>query len=117
MAPNTIPEIPVQPQSLGEVFLASRTLVGPASYNNTGVAATSGALLSATFFGLLSSIKFLEPEDTSANGLNFVRAFRIGNGVSANTVRVRWFVLATGVEVANAVNLSADSIRLLAIGN
>jgi len=112
-----INEMLLQPSPLGEVFAGGYTLPGPASYNNTGVFATSGALLTARAFGLLSSIKFIFPEIATISGTFFIRALRSGTGVGVATVRVHWYVFATGVEVANTFNLSAESIRILAIGN
>jgi hypothetical protein len=84
-------------------------VAGPKSY------ATNGVKLSANLFGLLS-LKLVLPMDLSSDALNFVRVTS-PSGPGSPTVTVRWYVTSTGLEVANATDLSAKSIRMMAIGN
>lgn len=108
----TIQEILVQPQSLGEVFLASQPIAGPASYLG---GAGNGQVLSAQAFGLLS-IRLVIAEDLDSTETWFVRVIQTGKGAT-KTFRARWFRIDTGAEVVNAVNLSGGSIRYVVIGN
>lgn len=103
---------------------------GPASYVQMVVAAppTGGDPLSDVEAGL----RFLDFVDggISDNGQFRVEAVSSsGNpsqaqgagqggtvGSSPRTWRLRWIVVATGAEVAGAVNLSGRTVRLLAIG-
>lgn len=105
-------ELSVQPQSLGEVFIASNVLAGPASY--TG-GAGNGQVISATMFGLLS-IKFVVAEDMDNTETYYVRVIQSQLGAT-KTFRARWYVIATNAEVANATNLSASRVRYEVIGN
>ena len=106
-----IQELLIQPTPLGENFLAARAITGPTSYT------TGGVLLAATRFGLLSVVRFRLPETLSASGTYYVRILRTGTGVTASIALVKWFVLSTNAEVANATNLSAETIRIAVIGN
>ena len=107
-----INEMLLQPSPLGEVFAGGATLTGNANYQQATIYLTN-----ARIFGLLSSIKFIFPESATISGTYFVRFFRTGTGTGVATVRNKWYVVATGAEVANATNLSTETIRVLAIGN
>lgn len=107
---STTPEVPIQPQSLGEVFLSAVDIAGPASYANPG-----GQVVSATKFAMLSGLRFVVA-GISSDGLNTVYAVSPA-GRASPTVVLRWFVTATGAEVANGVNLSTKTVRVTAIGN
>ena len=110
MAFATIQEVLVQPQSLGEVFLAVQPISGPVSYANPG-----GQVVSARAFGLLSA-RFVVAEDLDNTFTYYVRVLQSGKGGTA-TFTLHWYVVATNAEVANAVNLSASSVRVMVIGN
>lgn len=92
---------------------------GPASYNNTGTALTSGETINASDLGY-GGVDFAEVDSLSSDGLNYCYVMILNqstSGPSGNATPsfvVRWFVVATGAEVANAVNLSAKSIRVRA---
>lgn len=106
----TIQEILVQPQSLGEVFLAAQPIVGPVSYINPG-----GQVVSAQAFALLS-IRFAVAEDLDNTFTYYVKVIQTGKGAT-KTITLHWYVVATNAEVANAVNLSGSTVRVMAIGN
>lgn len=90
---------------------------GPASYNNTGTGLTSGETINASDFGL-GGIELIQADSISSDGVNTVYPTIINQSTSGPqgnavpTATLRWFVTATGAEVANAVNLSGKSIRL-----
>ena len=111
MANVDIQELLIQPTPLGENFLAGRSLIGPKSYT------TGGVLVSAQVFGLLSTVRFWMPETLSKSGPYFVKVLRTGTGVTASVALFQWFVQSTGAQVANATDLSAETIRVIAIGN
>ena len=112
MAFAAIQELLIQPQPLGEVFLAGRGIAGPASYLG---GAGNGQVISAQAFALLS-IRFVVAEDLDSTETYFVRVIQSSFGAT-KTFRARWYVLGTGAEVVNTTNLSASIIRYLAIGN
>lgn len=85
---------------------------GPASYANPG-----GDVINAADLGL-GGIEYGEADGLSSDGLNYAYAAISGvstSGTQANvgtTLTMRWFVVATGAEVANTTNLSAKAIRI-----
>lgn len=87
---------------------------GPASYANVVVNAGAGDVVNAADFNRGGIEECRGGDALSSDGLNFVRVFYtsgyVGNAVPS--VSLRWYVLATGAEVANTVNLSAKSVRL-----
>jgi hypothetical protein len=107
-------EMLIQPQSLGEVFLSARDVSGPASYT------TGGVTLSPQLFALLS-FKILLTSMESPDGTYFARFVAPAGSTfgtsTATAAKMVWFVVSTGAEVAAAVNLSTEKIRVLAIGN
>jgi len=111
MAIVDVNELLMQPSPLGEYFAAARGLSGPASYT------TGGVLVSATRFGLLTKLALVLPETLTVSGTYFVKVLRTGTGVGPATVIFQWFVQSTGLQVANATNLSAETIRTFVIGN
>jgi len=111
MAITDLNEMLMQPSPLGEYFVAARGITGPASYT------TGGVLISATRFGLLTKLALVIPETLSASGTYFVKILRTGTGTNVNTVLVQWFVQSTGAQVANGTSLSAESVRIMVIGN
>lgn len=95
-----------------KVTVIDRT--GPVAYNNTGTYATSGDVLTAAELGW-GGIDVVIPSQSS-DGLNeIIVSFTVVGGGSGS-VALHWFVTASGAEVANAVNLSTKTIRLLVIG-
>ncbi len=70
--------------------------------------ATNGESLTAQELKL-STVGVLLIEPASVGGVLYIAIYDIANAV------VRWFVASTGVEVADAVDLSALQARFLAI--
>lgn len=101
----------VQPASgiCAELNIAIDDLSGPASYT------TGGVTVSASAFQLqkIKSVVFM---GRSSDGLNSVKAVSPSPGSSVTSIKVLWFVEATGLEVGNGVNLSAKRIRYVAHG-
>lgn len=95
--------LPGYPQSDGGKQESVAAIDGLASYT------TGGQLVNASQFGL----KFIEHMDVSGsdNAGHTCSARFTGKGPQA-TAKIVWIVVGTGVEVANAVNLSARSIRV-----
>jgi hypothetical protein len=106
---NPINAMLLQPSPLGEKFVAARDITGPAAYT------TGGVVVSANNFALQTLAMCLSSH-VSATGTYFVR-FKMPRGNGFPTVTVIWYVAATGLEVANATVLSAEVVRVLAIGN
>lgn len=108
------PELLVQPQSIGELYIAAQTLNGPASYVNG-----TGQLMDPHMFSLLF-FKTLFCDWLTPDGTYFVRFVAASTGtalgLSSTPVYARWYVTATGAEVTNATDLSAEKIRVTAIG-
>lgn len=86
---------------------------GPASYANVVVSAGAGDVINAADLGL-GGIEDMNADGLSSDGLNFVYATPVngGNGNAVPSFQLRWIVLSTNAEVANAVNLSTKSVRL-----
>ena len=91
---------------------------GPASYVNTATFATSGEVINASDFGI-GGFELVQVDALSNDGLNYAYVVLSGQSTSTGVkgtlgtqATIHWFVVATGVEVANAVNLSTKSIRL-----
>jgi hypothetical protein len=97
---------------------------GPASYT------TGGETLSASTFGwggfelvlaanhggaTVDSIPMIVPLSISQNYFVGITFSTSASGAQAS-VTIKWYVTSTGAEVANATNLSAEKVRLLAIG-
>ncbi len=78
---------------------------GPASYDATnGDSFTSQEMK-------LGQIAVLLLEPMSIGGVLYEAVYDISNGV------VRWYVSSTGIEVANAVDLSGGNARFIAVGS
>lgn len=90
------------------VNLGVNDMPGPASY------VTGGVFVSANVLGL-NQVKFVSAMDLSTDGLNFVRIVSV-LGQGQNRFKVQWFVNSTGAEVANAVNLSTKTVRVMGYG-
>jgi hypothetical protein len=89
---------------------------GPTSYTNTGTQSTSGdGPISPSLFGFFNTI--LTPwgsGNIDTSGTYEVAWQSVNTGVTG--WRLRWFVVSTGAEVANGVNLSAYTVKLAALG-
>lgn len=89
---------------------------GPTSYTNTGTETTSGdGPIPPSFFGFFNTI--VTPwgsGNMDQSGTYFVRWRSVQNGLTP--WRLHWFVVATGAEVANGVNLSGFIVKISAIG-
>jgi len=96
-------------------------ITGPTSYtavtNGTAPAApTGGQSIAASFFGL-TSLAWVA-NGMSISGTYLVQAIVVpmSPGVYAPNVILRWVTAATGAEASGAANLSAETVRLLALG-
>lgn len=99
---------------------------GPSSYaqvvNNTASplgAPTGGQAITPSAFGLSAGLEGIFVVGSSLSGTYTVQAFQAtayNPGNNNGTWLLRWTVAATGAEVAAAVNLSAESVRLVAFG-
>ncbi len=98
---------------------------GPASYDQLDV--TSPAALPTAGGDLVEAVEAgMKLFDFVVGGMSdtgtyFVRTIPVQssaafNGASQSTYRLVWYVTATGAEVANAVDLSDEVVRLLGIG-
>lgn len=97
---------------------------GPTSYTTGGEtfsAATLGwgglefVLADNMGQAAVNSVSMVVPLSTSRTYFVGITFATTATGVVAS-VTIKWFVVATGAEVANATNLSAESVRLLAVG-
>jgi len=102
------------------IFFAN--YVGNASYVNSGVFATSGEIIDSigalTELGAantpLRNIDMIDGVFT-VSGTYEINFFPTSKGPCKRWV-AHWYVLATGAEVANAVNLSAETAIVMIIG-
>lgn len=105
MAP--LNQMVMQPSPLGELFVSMADVVGP-SYLTGGVAISANAFALQTFKQVFGGV--------TQSGTYWVAARSI-SGPGAATIKLVWFVVATGAEVANATSLVAETVRLMALGN
>ena len=99
-----------QPTPLGEGFTSCADITGPASYANPG-----GQVVSAKLFAL-QTIRYADGSMIDSTGTNYAVPVA-PSGPGAATIVLRWFVAATGAEVANATNLSTKEVRMSVWGN
>jgi hypothetical protein len=107
------------PQAIGASMLSILPHTGPASYVQIVHATGVGDSVSGPEAGL----KYF---DWVSGGLTDSGTYRIEaapktvstspQGAAATTYLLKWVVVATGAEVAAAVDLSAQTVRLMAIG-
>lgn len=119
--PSTSPNYPdTENQGLWAVL----TVQGPASYQKlqTVVPMIGGQLLTVaptkggSAFGSMSDLDFVH-EGCSDDGQYEAIPFMERNPVTgANAVRLMWISTTTGLEVLTGTNLSARTVRLLAMG-
>jgi hypothetical protein len=85
---------------------------GPASYVNG-----TGETIYASDFGI-GGFELVQIDALSNDGLNYAYTTITGQSTAGNvgnavpSVTLRWFVVATGLEVANGIALNTKSIRL-----
>ena len=94
-------------QTFGGLFWAPLDYSGPASY------VQGGDSISPPSFGFNSTIWALVGSVDHTNTYR-IEARPLNNGVTQ--WQLVWIVMATGVEVADAVNLSTYTVRLVAHG-
>jgi hypothetical protein len=101
------------PVSVGgkQLALAPNGHAGPTSYTAVSSPTAGGDFLQASEFGL----KYIEFVIGGSNGTHSVVATNPTKGPAAS-VQLKWVVVATGAEVAGAVNLSTSSVGILVIG-
>jgi hypothetical protein len=87
---------PVSYTTGGETFPAQNVYGGPNSLGLSGVIWVNGGY--------------------SESGTYRIIPIFGGGGAVKGTIKLKWIVVSTGVEVAAAVNLNAEKIRLLVIG-
>ena len=109
------------PTSIGDKRLSVMTVVGPASYTQFTAPSTGGQDVQADPQG---GVKIVDaalggPSADSTHRAEVVRVEAgLVRGVSVgDTVYVlKWYVIATGAEVAGAVDLSGQTVRVTVIG-
>ena len=97
---------------------------GPASYVQIvpGVSPalpTGGQAITPSAFGLGAGLEGIICVGSSLTGTYSVRAFQTtsyNQGLPNTTWAIQWFNASTGAEVAGAVDLSGEVVRLIAFG-
>jgi hypothetical protein len=114
--------LPTYPNVPGGVPWSVHGVKGPTSYTAvvTGAPLTSssgGQQTTASAFGLQYIIGCWAVSG-SDDGQYYVRVYQLPyhGGGSSTSIIIQWFVAATGAEVSAATNLSARTIRLVALG-
>jgi hypothetical protein len=104
-----IPQI-VQPATglAGGLNLAINDIPGPKAY------ITGGVFVSASALGL-ASVKFVSAMDESSDGVDFVRIISIP-GQGSNRFKWQWFRVSDGAEIANGIDLSGKTMRVMGLG-
>lgn len=95
--------------ALGDLQAAFYDITGPSSYLADGQSVTVADL----------GLKYIHFASSggSDNGDQFTAVSHLGNaGFPVTTIKVAYFVNTTGAEVANAVDLSARTVRLFVVG-
>ena len=82
--------------------------VGPASYVNG-----TGELIAPTAFGCFSNLLYADGSLSQSGNFQAV-CQPVNSGYTQ--WRLRWFVVSTGLEVANGVNLAAETAKLFGFG-
>lgn len=97
----------MQPSPIGELFMSAADIKGPNPY------AAGGVAISPQNFGLQS---FKAVFGAAAQSGNYYAIGRSIAGPGASSIKLQWFVVATGAE-AGAIDLSAETVRIVALGN
>jgi hypothetical protein len=113
------------PDAWGSTKVCVFIHTGPASYAAVVVASppTGGDVVQAAEAGM-KTFDFVNGDMTSDDGQFRVEVLSPNGNTAGNacaavptkTMLLRWIVVATGVEVAPAVNLAGRTVRLLGIG-
>ncbi len=99
--------LPGYPDKIGKRFAFAGSGVGPTSYSQT----TKDTVTIPAFQNYIDVLHGA----VSVSGTFLVRAVPSGAGPRA-TWKLTWVVISTGNEVANAVNLSAETVVLGGFG-
>lgn len=102
----------------GNKPMAVSTVAGPASYTQvtTGTTPTGGQTIQAKDLGLVSiQTMQVSGSDNGQYGCHVIYPGNPQRGVSS--VILEWFTLATGAQVAGAVDLSGRTVRITALGH
>lgn len=109
------PTWPVKEQWVGDHF-------GPGASANTGNYATGGYNLSSSALGFPGGFEWVQMS-YAQSGNYFARALYPANSgntesraVTFANVNIQWFYANNSAQVANNTDLSAECVRLLAIG-
>lgn len=112
--------LPLYPSPPGNKNWSLHGIVGPASYTAVSPASgnpTGGQSVPASSFGL-GSIEAAWVVAGSDDGTYYAHIFLspYEKGGGSPSIIVQWIIAATGAEVAAAFNLSARTLRVMAIG-
>jgi hypothetical protein len=121
---NVLASFPGYDTSWGNKKVWQGHLIGPTSYVTGGIAFTASALgwggiefLVADNWQVatVNSQTILIPASLSGNYFVGIKLASTASGAVASFT-IQWYVTSTGAEVGAAVNLSAEKVRLLAVG-
>lgn len=112
---NTLDGFPAG--GFGDRYVSVIDHPGPASYTQVTTGPLAGGdVVTAAEFGL-KSFSHVGVMGLSNDGVNEVLACpAVSSKGEITTVTLEWFVAATRAQVAGAVNLTAKTVRLFAIG-
>ncbi len=117
-----MPPLSGYPTSFGNRRASVFTITGPASYTQYTAPTTGGQDVQVGPPSGVQSVDWISPSAISSDGLHRADVVQVEassvNGVSvANTqVILKWYVVATGSEVANAVDLSTTTVTFFILG-
>lgn len=86
----------------------------PVHYTGAAVYATGGDTFTAQQLGL-KNIYAIEPAYSQDNSHLAIPLFTTNKGIQS--LLVKWIVVATGLEVGNGVDISAEAVRFMVWGN
>lgn len=95
------------PDRIGKRFAFAGSGIGPASYSQT-------TLDPVTLSGFQTQIDVLHRARTVSGLYDVVPIPSVG--ALRATWKLRWYVVSTGAEVANAVNLSGETVVMAGLG-
>jgi hypothetical protein len=109
--------LPDFPQAIGNRMVSLIDHKGPASYAALapGTPPTGGDVLTAAECGM-KFISAVSGQVDSTGTYTAEATETVGSQGEVTQVRLCWFVIATGLQVAGAVNLSGSSMRLIVWG-
>lgn len=97
----------MQPSPVGELFMSMADVVGPNPYAAGGVAVSPQQFGLQTFKQVIGAV--------TRSGTYTVESRSI-SGPGGTSIKLIWAVVATGAE-AGAIDLSAETVRIIAFGN